>query len=73
MLSLQSAGFIDLILPLVLKIIIIFLRATPVAYRGSQARDPIRAIAASLHHSHSNAGSEPHLQPTRHLTAKQDP
>ena len=32
-------------------------RATPMAYGGSQARGP----AASLHHSHSNAGSEPHL------------
>ena len=28
---------------------------------GSQARDPIRATAASLHHSHSNVGSEPCL------------
>ena len=26
---------------------------------GSQARGPIRATAASLHHSHSNAGSRP--------------
>ena len=24
----------------------------------------IRAVAAGLHHSHSNAGSKPHLQPT---------
>ena len=41
-----------------------FFRAAPVAYGGSQARDRIRAIAASLHHSHSNEGSEPHLRPT---------
>ena len=33
--------------------------ATPAAYRGSQARDPIGAVAASLHHSHRNSGSEP--------------
>ena len=36
-------------------------RATPIPYGGSQARGPIRAIAAGLHHSHSNVGSEPHL------------
>ena len=36
-------------------------RATPAAYEGSQARGSIGAIAASLGHSHSNAGSEPAL------------
>ena len=35
-------------------------RAIPMAYGGSQARGRIRDAAASLHHSHSNAGSEPH-------------
>ena len=35
-------------------------RATPTAYGSSQARGQIVAVAASLHHSHSNAGSEPH-------------
>ena len=40
---------------------------------GSQARGPIRAVAASLCHSHSNAGPEPHLQPTAQLTATPDP
>ena len=35
-------------------------RATPSAYGSSQARDGIRAAAGSLHHSHSNARSEPH-------------
>ena len=39
-------------------------RAAPVAYRGSQARGPIGATAAGLHHSHSHAGSEPCLRPT---------
>ena len=29
------------------------LGAKPMAYRSSQARDRIRAVAASLHHSHS--------------------
>ena len=39
-------------------------RAKPAAYGSSQARDWIRAAAASLYHSRSNAGSEPRLQPT---------
>ena len=39
-------------------------RATPAAYESSQARGRIRAVAASLHHSHSNRGSKPSLWPT---------
>ena len=39
-------------------------RPAPKAYGGSQARGPIRAVAANLHHSHSNAVSKPCLQPT---------
>ena len=35
-------------------------RETPVAYGGSQAKGPIRAAAAGLHPSHSNAGSLTH-------------
>ena len=35
-------------------------RAAPVAYGGSQARGLIGAVAAGLHHSHSNAGSLTH-------------
>ena len=50
-----------------------FARATPVAYGGSQARGLIRAIAASLHQSHSNSGSKPNLQATPQLTAMRDP
>ena len=42
-------------------------RATPMAYGSSQARIRIRAIAASLHHSHSNAESKPRLQPILQL------
>ena len=49
------------------------LRAASVAYGGSQARGQIRAIAASLHHSHSNTGSETRLQHTPWLTAMLDP
>jgi len=36
-------------------------RATPKAYRGSQARGRIRATAVDLHDSHSNARSKPRL------------
>ena len=50
-----------------------FSRATPVAYGGSQARGLTGAAAASLRKSHSNAGSEPHQQPTPQLTAMPDP
>ena len=34
-------------------------RAAPKAYEGSQARGLIRAVAAGLHHSHSDVRSEP--------------
>ena len=34
-------------------------RATPMAYGSSQARGQVGAVAAGLHHSHSNARSEP--------------
>ena len=39
------------------------------AYGGSQARDRIGATAAGLHHSCSNARSEPSLQPTPQFMA----
>ena len=45
-------------------------RATPTA--GSQAGSRIRAVVASLCHSHSNAGSELSLKPTPQLTATLD-
>ena len=48
-------------------------RATLAAYGSFQARGLIGAVAASLHHSHSNTGSELHLQPTPQLTAVPDP
>ena len=41
-----------------------FSGAAPTAYRGSQAKGLIGAVAAGLYHSHSNTGSEPHLRPT---------
>ena len=51
---------------------LVFSMATPAAHRGSQARGLIGAIAAGLHQSHSNVGSEPHLRPTPQLTATPD-
>ena len=50
-----------------------FFRAIPVVYGGSQAGGQIEATAASLCCSHSNLGSEPHLQPTPQFTATPDP
>ena len=45
-------------------------RAAPVAFQGSQARDQIRAVAASLRHSH--ARSKLHLPSTPQLMAALD-
>ena len=47
-------------------------RAAPAAYGGSQAWGGIRVAAAGLHHSHSNPGSGPRLQPTPQLMATPD-
>ena len=51
----------------------VFLRAAPEAYGSSPARGLIGAVATSLHQSHSNTISEPHLQPTPQLMAMPDP
>ena len=40
----------------------VFLGAAPAVYGGPQARGRIRATAAGLHHSHSNAGSKLRLR-----------
>ena len=48
-------------------------RATSIAYGNSQARSWIGGATASLHHSHSNAGSKLLLQPTLQLVAMSDP
>jgi len=48
-------------------------RATPMLYGGSHARGLIGAVATGLHHSHSNAISEPSLQSTPELMATPDP
>ena len=56
-----------------LVILLLLFRATPSAYRSSQARGQIGPTAASLHHSHSNGGSEPRLQSTPQIMAMLDP
>ena len=56
-----------------LRVSFCLFRATTAAYGGSQARGLMGAVAAGLHHSHSNARSEPHLRPTLQLTAMPDP
>ena len=54
--------------PLINRIVCVYvfclLRAAPEAYGGSQAGDRIEAVAATLNHSHSNAGSELQMRPT---------
>ena len=82
MLSMQQAfsrgSFcIDLFIFLFYLFVYLFIfclfRAASMAYGGSQARGLIKAVAASLHQSHSNARSEPCLQPIPQLMATQDP
>ena len=48
-------------------------RAASAAYGGSQARGLIGAVAAGLHQSHSNSGSELCLRLTPQLTGMPDP
>ena len=49
--------------------LLLFFRAVPTTYGGSQARGQIGATAASLHHSPNNLGSQPCLRPTPQFTA----
>ena len=46
--------------------------AVPAVFGGSQARGQIIAAAAGLYHSHSNARSEPNMQPAPQLVAPLD-
>ena len=54
-------------------VLFLLFRAALAAHEGSQARGPIRATAAGLHHSHRNTISELHLRPVPQLTATPDP
>ena len=58
---------------LLLLLVFCLLSAAPTTYAGPQVRGQIGPIAASLHHSHSNAGSKSCLQPTPQLTETTDP
>ena len=62
--SLGESSLLILLFFFFLVFLSFFLRATPAAYGDSQARGPIGAVATGLHHSHSNTGPEPCLQPT---------
>jgi len=53
-------------------VFMLFLWAAPTAYGGSQARGLIRGVAPGLCQSHSNMGSEAHLQPTPQVRAMLD-
>ena len=62
------------IIPLLIFIYLFsYFRAAPAADERSQARGPIGVVATSLHHSHSNSGSEPSLWSTPQLTATPGP
>ena len=50
-----------------------FFRVAPTACGSSQASGQIGVTAASLHHSHSNVGSELCLKATPQLLAMPDP
>ena len=68
----RTYSFIYLFMYVCMYVFLLF-RATPAAYGSSQAKGQIRALAADLRHSHSNVGSELHLQPTSQLMAMPDP
>ena len=73
-LFLQLAFFeSDFMIYFLFYLFVLLFRAVPAAYGGSKARGQIGAAGAGLHHSHSNAGSELHLQPTPRLLATPDP
>ena len=64
--------FVFCLFVVVVVVVVAISWAAPAAYGGSQARGPIGAVATGLRQSHSNAGSEPRLQPTPQLTATLD-
>ena len=60
-LRIKKFFFVCLVGWLFLEFFFLLLRAAGAAYGSSQARGPVRAVAARLHHSHSSASSELHL------------
>ena len=71
--SLEGVGKNLFLFSFFLSFLIAFSRAAPSPYGGSQARGLIGAVASDLRQGHSNAGSEPCLQPTPQLTATPGP
>ena len=72
-LSLASSSIIFLIITYtIFFVFFVFSWAMPKAYGGSQARGRIGAVTTGLHHSHSNAGSEPRLRPAPQLSVTLD-
>ena len=65
----DGPGFNPSVLFCCFVVLFLLFRATTMAYGSSQARGRIRAAAAGLHHSHSNARSEPCLWLTLQLLA----
>ena len=70
---LMCLGFNAIFYFILFYFIYFLLTAAPMAYRSSQARGRMEAIATGLYHSHSNARSMPQLQTTPQLTATPDP
>ena len=70
--TMGTSKFVSCLFSLSLSLFFFFclFRAAPMAYRSSQYRGQIGATAVSLHHSHSNMGSELHLQPTPQLNVR---
>ena len=68
----QSFFFFFCLLSFAVVVVVAISWAAPTAYGGSQARGRIGAVATGLRQSHSNAGPQPHLQPTPQLTATPD-
>ena len=66
-------GTFSILISALPSFLFLLFRATPMAYRSSQARGQIGAVAADLPHSHSNGRSEPHLRPAPQLVATPDP
>ena len=72
-LTMESIGFLSLSLFFFFFFFFFFFWAILAAYGGFQARGLIGAVANSLHHSHSNSGSELRLWLTPQLPATPGP
>ena len=69
----QLAGASQILANNMVEIFFSFLGPHPWHMEIPRLGGPIRAAAAGLHHSHSNLGSQLHLQPTLQLMAMSAP